>query len=411
MNLEEQYGAHNYHPIPVVLSKAEGVWVWDVKGKKYLDCLSSYSAVNQGHRHPKVLKAMTDQMKELTLTSRAFFNDKLGLYLKKLCEFAGMEVALPMNTGVEAVETGIKIARRWGYRIKKIPKDQAEIIVCENNFHGRTTTIVGFSTDPNATTDFGPATPGFKIIPFNNPTALENAITPNTAAFLVEPIQGEAGVLIPDEGYLRRVKEICNRNNVLLIFDEIQTGFCRTGKRFAFQHEDAKPDILLVGKALGGGVFPISAAITRKEIMDVITPGSHGSTFGGNPLACAIGIVAMEIVEEEQLAKRSAELGEYFLNKLRAIKSDRIKELRGKGLFIAVEIKEEYGPCRPITEALMKKGVLAKETHEQTIRFAPPLVIEKETIDWAIDIIEDCIVNTVLPDLPICSFHSLSSQG
>ncbi len=397
MKLEEQYGAHNYHPIPVVLSKAEGVWVWDVQGKKYLDCLSSYSAVNQGHRHPKVLKAMEEQMKDLTLTSRAFFNDRLGPYLKKLCEFTGMEVALPMNTGAEAVETGIKIARRWGYQKKKIPKDQAEIIVCENNFHGRTTTIVGFSTDPVATTDFGPTTPGFKIIPYNDPKALKNAITPNTAAFLVEPIQGEAGVIIPDEGYLQKIKAICRQHNVLLILDEIQTGFCRTGKRFAFQHEDdATPDILLLGKALGGGVFPISAAITRKEIMDVITPGSHGSTFGGNPLACAIGIVAMEIVEEEQLAKHSAELGEYFINKLRNIKSDRIKEMRGKGLFIAIEIKEEYGHCRPITEALMKNGILAKETHEQTIRFAPPLVIEKETIDWAAEIIEECIINTPL---------------
>ncbi|MFX1511316.1 MAG: ornithine--oxo-acid transaminase [Promethearchaeota archaeon] len=396
MELESQYGAHNYHPLPVVLSKAEGVWVWDVQGKKYLDCLSAYSAVNQGHRHPKVLKVMAEQMEKLTLTSRAFFNDKLGPYLKKLCEFTGMEVALPMNTGVEAVETGIKIARRWGYQVKKVAKGQAEIIVCENNFHGRTTTVVGFSTDPVATTDFGPVNPGFKIIPYNNPEALKKAITSNTVAFLVEPIQGEAGVIVPNEGYLRKIKEICNQNNVLLILDEIQTGLCRTGKMFAFQHEDATPDILLLGKALGGGVLPVSAVITRKEIMDVITPGSHGSTFGGNPLACAVGIVALQIVEEEQLEKKSAELGAYFINKLRTMKSERIKEIRGKGLFIAIEIKEEYGPCRPITEALMKKGILAKETHEQTIRFAPPLIIDRETIDWAVEIIIDCVLHTPL---------------
>lgn len=391
MELEHTFGAHNYHPLEVVLSRAEGVWVWDVEGKKYMDCLSSYSAVNHGHRHPRVIKALKEQVDMLTLTSRAFYNDRLGPFLKKLCKITGMEVALPMNTGAEAVETGIKIARKWSYKKKGIPENKAEIIVCENNFHGRTTTIVGFSSDYGTRDGFGPFTPGFVTIPYNDPEALENAITPNTAAFLVEPIQGEAGVIVPDDGYLKKVREICTRNNVLLIFDEIQTGFGRTGKMFCYQHEDAKPDILLVGKALGGGLYPVSAAISRWDIMDVINPGDHGSTFGGNPLACAIGEAAIDVIIEEKLADRAAENGKYFLDKLQEIKekNPKIKEVRGKGLLLAVEFYPEAGPARKYCLALKEKGILAKDTHETTIRFAPPLVIKKEEIDWAVGIIED----------------------
>ncbi|MFW9993579.1 MAG: ornithine--oxo-acid transaminase [Candidatus Odinarchaeota archaeon] len=388
MEIENKYGAHNYHPIPVVISKAEGVWVWDPEGKKYLDCLSAYSAVNHGHRHPRIIEALKKQADILTLTSRAFYNDRLGPYLKKLCELTGFEVALPMNTGAEAVETGLKIARKWGYEVKGIPAGKAEIITCENNFHGRTITIVGFSTDPTANTNFGPYPPGFKTIPFNDPEALDKAITPNTAAFLVEPVQGEAGVLIPDDGYLKKCREICDKHGILLILDEIQTGFGRTGKMFCHQYEGIIPDMMLLGKALGGGMLPVSAVVSRKDIMNVITPGTHGSTFGGNPLACAVGEVALDVLIEERLPDRAAELGKYFLEKLRAIDSDRIKEIRGKGLFIAVEIKPEAGVARPLTEKMKELGILAKETHEQTIRFAPPLVITKEEIDWAVEIIE-----------------------
>ncbi len=389
MDLEAQYGARNYAPIPVVISKAKGIWVWDPEGKKYMDCLAAYSAVNQGHLHPKIIKAMKQQSKKLTLTSRAFYNDRLGRYLKKLCEVTGFEVALPMNTGAEAVETGIKIARRWGYRVKKVEQDKAEIITAHNNFHGRTTTITGFSTDENARADYGAFTPGFKHIPFDDTKALEEAITKNTVAFLVEPIQGEAGVIIPSEGYLKKVREICSKHNVLLITDEIQTGFCRTGKMFCFEHDNIKPDILLLGKALGGGVFPVSAAVTRKDIMDVITPGSHGSTFGGNPLGCAIAEASLDVHIEENLAERSAELGEYFLKKIKEIDSKHFKEVRGKGLFIAIELKKSAGKARKYTEALKEKGLLAKETHDYTIRLAPPLVIKKEEIDMALDMLRD----------------------
>jgi len=391
IELEEKFGAHNYHPLPVVLAKSQGFWVWDVNEKKYLDCLACYSAVNQGHRHPTIVKAMKDQLEVLTLTSRAFHNNLLGPFFERLCNFSGMEVALPMNTGAEAVETGLKIARRWGYRVKKVPQDQAEIIVCANNFHGRTTTIVGFSSDPDCYGDFGPATPGFKVIPYNDPIALEQAITPNSVGFLVEPIQGEAGVIVPSSGYLKKTQEICKKNNVLFMADEIQTGFGRTGKNFACNHENVEPDILMVGKALGGGLFPISAALSRKEIMNVITPGSHGSTFGGNPLACAVGIAAMDVIEKEKLAENAAKLGDYFKKCLIDINTDRIKEIRGKGLLIGVEFKKEYGPCKPVVLELMKNGILAKDTHEQTIRFAPPLIIDKETIDWAVNIIENSI--------------------
>lgn len=387
MNVESTYGAHNYHPIPVVIAKAQGIHVWDPEGKKYIDMLSCYSALNQGHRHPKIIKAATKQMGRVTLTSRAFYNDRLGPFLKKLTGLAGMEMALPMNTGAEAVETGIKLARRWAYRIKKVPEGNAEIIACASNFHGRTTTIIGFSTDEDSRNGFGPFTPGFKVIPYNDIQALEAAITPNTAAFLVESIQGEAGVIIPSEGYLKKVREICTKNNVLLMLDEIQTGFCRTGKMFCFQHEGIKPDILLVAKALGGGLMPISAVLSSKEIMSVFTPGSHGSTFGGNPLACAIGMAALDVLIDEKLDERSAKLGAYFMKRLKELNNPMFKEIRGKGLLIAVDLQKEAGPARKYTEALMRNGLLAKETHETTIRFAPPLIIKKAEIDKAIMII------------------------
>lgn len=394
--LESQYGAHNYHPIPVVIHKAEGIWVYDPEGKKYLDCLSAYSAVNQGHRHPRIIQALKNQADTLTLTSRAFYNDKLGIFLKKLCEYADFEMALPMNTGAEAVETAIKMARRWGYEQKKVPVDKAEIIVAGNNFHGRTTTIVGFSTDPDAYGGYGPKTPGFIIVPYNDAEAIAKAITPNTVAVLIEPIQGEAGVIIPSKGYLKNLRKTCTKNNVLFILDEIQTGFCRTGKKFAFEHEDIRPDAITVGKALGGGCIPVSAVLASKKLLEVFTPGSHGSTFGGNPLACAVGMAALDVLIDEELDKNSAELGSYFKDKLIKLqeKTSIIKEVRGLGLFIAVELVRDKGfKARQITEKLMENGVLAKETHEYTIRFAPPLVITKQDIDWAYSIIEKVILS------------------
>jgi len=381
----EKYGAHNYHPLPVVLTKGEGVWVWDVEGNKYLDCLSAYSAVNQGHRHPKIINALIEQANRITLTSRAFHNDKLGPFLKKLCEITGFDKALPMNTGAEAVETAIKAARKWGYLKKKVEDGKAEIIVCEGNFHGRTTTIISFSTEPQYRFGFGPFTPGFKVIPYGDAEALEKAITPNTVGFLVEPIQGEGGVIVPPDGYYKAIREITKKHNVLLIADEIQTGFGRTGTLFAMDREGVKPDILVVGKALGGGVYPVSAILANDDVMDVFTPGDHGSTFGGNPLAAAVGIAALEVIIEERLAERAEELGNYFMAKLREIESPYVKEVRGRGLLIGVEIKKEYGTARPFCEKLMKLGILAKETHEQVIRFAPPLVITKEEIDWALE--------------------------
>jgi ornithine--oxo-acid transaminase len=391
MEIESTYGAHNYHPIPVVISKAKGVFVWDPEGKRYIDMLSCYSALNQGHRHPKIIKAAMQQMGLVTLTSRAFYNNKLGPFLKKLTQTTGMEMALPMNTGAEAVETGIKLARRWAYRKKMVPEGQAEIIVCANNFHGRTTTIVGFSSDEDSRAGFGPFTPGFKVIPYDDIPGLEAAITPNTAAFLVEPIQGEAGVIVPSEGYLKRVREVCTKNNVLLMLDEIQTGFCRTGKMFCFQYEGIKPDILIVAKALGGGIMPISAVLSSKENMSVFTAGSHGSTFGGNPLACAIGTAALDVLIDEKLDKRSAKLGAYFMKRLKEMNNPLFKDVRGKGLLIAIELTKEAGPARKYTEELMRNGLLAKETHDTTIRFAPPLIIKKEEIDTAINIIKKTI--------------------
>ena len=389
MNLEATYGAKNYKPIPVVINKAKAEWVWDPEGKKYLDCLSAYSAVNHGHLHPRIIKAVEDQLNTLTLTSRAFYNDRLGQFLKRLCEVSGFDMALPMNTGAEAVETGIKIARRYSYAKKNIEENKAEIITAHQNFHGRTTTIVSFSNDGNATKGYGPYTPGFKNIPFNDAEALEAAITKNTIGFLVEPIQGEAGVIIPDEGYLKKVREICDKHDILMILDEIQTGFGRTGKLFAFEHENIKPDLLLVGKALSGGVIPVSGVLTHKHIMEVITPGSHGSTFGGNPLACAAGEEALNVLLDEKLPERSKELGDYFLNGIKQIDTDLFKEVRGKGLFIAIELKEEAGGARQYTEALMNKGLLAKETHVHTIRLAPPLVVEKASLDWAVTLLNE----------------------
>jgi ornithine--oxo-acid transaminase len=394
INLAEKYGAHNYHPLPVVIAKAQGIWVWDVEGRKYLDMLSAYSAVNQGHRHPAIIRAMKQQSDKLTLTSRAFHNDKLGPFLQRLCQYAQMEVALPMNTGAEAVETAIKLCRKWGYEKKGIDKDKAEIIVCSENFHGRTSTIVSFSTDPDAYGGYGPAMPGFRIIPYNDPDALEKAINQNTAGFMVEPIQGEAGVKVPAKGYLTRCKEICDRNNVLFILDEVQTGFCRTGKPFCWQHEGAKPDVLILGKALGGGLYPVSAVLSCWEVMDVIGPGQHGSTFGGNPLACAIGTAALDVLKREKLDQRAKALGDYFRKQLLKIKTDKIKEVRGMGLLTGMELKLEAGRARPYCLAMMKAGILAKDTHEQTIRFAPPLVISKRDVDWAVKVIAKALGST-----------------
>lgn len=394
IELEDKYGAHNYHPLDIIISQAEGVWVWDVNGKKYLDFLAAYSAVNQGHCHPRILKAMMDQAKRVTLTSRAFRNDQLSLFYKKLADLTGMEVSLPMNTGAEAVETAIKAARKWGYDKKDVSVDKAEIIVCENNFHGRTTTIVGFSTEEDYKEGFGPFTPGFKIIRFGDTDALKSAITKNTVAFLFEPIQGEGGIIIPPDGYLKAVYDICKENNILMIADEIQSGLGRTGKLFAYQHEDGvKPDMLIIGKALSGGFYPVSAVLSNKEIMSVFKPGAHGSTFGGNPLACAIACEALDVIIDDNLSERSAELGEYLMDLLMSIDTKYIKEIRGRGLWVGIELIKEAGGARRFCEALMEEGLLCKETHENVIRLAPPLVITKEEINWAFSKIEKVLVN------------------
>jgi ornithine--oxo-acid transaminase len=380
VSLENEFGAHNYKPLDVVIERAEGVWVYDVEGKKYLDCLASYSAVNQGHCHPKILQTLVDQAHKVTLTSRAFRNDQLGLLYQELHGLAGFDMALPMNSGAEAVETAVKAARKWGYKVKGIPEGKAEIIVCANNFHGRTVTIVSFSTDEQYRDGFGPFTPGFKVIPFGDTKALREAITPNTCAFLVEPIQGEAGIIIPPKGFLKEAADICRLHNVLLMTDEIQSGLGRTGKLFAYMHEGITPDVLIVGKALAGGFYPVSAVLASREVMDVFKPGDHGSTFGGNPLGCAVARTALKVLVEEKLVERSAELGEYFLNRLKTIKSHDVKEVRGLGLWIGIEMKV---PARPFCEALKTEGVLCKETHDYVIRIAPPLVITREEIDWA----------------------------
>ena len=383
--LEEKYGAHNYHPLDVVITRAEGIWVWDVEGKRYLDFLSAYSALNQGHCHPKIYQAMVEQAQKVTLTSRAFRNDQLGKFYKILSEISGLPRVLPMNSGAEAVETALKAARKWAYKVKGVPENLAEIIVCANNFHGRTITIISFSTEEQYRDGFGPLTPGFKVIPFGDTSALKEAITPNTAAFLVEPIQGEGGIIVPPEGFLKEAEAICKENNILLIVDEIQTGLGRTGKMFAFQHENIQPDGIIVGKALSGGFYPISAFISTEEVMGVFHPGDHGSTFGGNPLAAAIAQAALQVLIEEKLPDRAAELGTYFMEQLRKIDSPYVKEVRGKGLLIGVELREEAGGARRFCEALEKEGLLAKETHENIIRFAPPLVITREDIDWAME--------------------------
>jgi len=386
--LENEFGAHNYKPLDVVLNRGEGVWVWDVDGNKYLDCLSAYSAVNQGHCHPIIMDAMIDQAKKLTLTSRAFRNDQLGLFYKELCELTNSHKVLPMNSGAEAVETVIKTVRKWGYKVKGVEEDQAEIIVCENNFHGRTITIVGFSTDPNSTSGFGPFTPGFKIIPFGDTEALENAITPNTVGFLVEPIQGEAGVIIPPLGYLKAARAICKKNNVVLILDEIQTGLGRTGKLLAEEHDGIEADLTLIGKALSGGFYPVSAVLSNSEVLGVLQPGEHGSTFGGNPLACAVGRAALKVLVEEKMVDNAAKMGTYFLDELKKIDNPVIKEIRGRGLMIGMELLPDAGGARQYCQKLKEKGLLCKETHENIIRFAPPLVIAKDVIDWALEQIE-----------------------
>ncbi len=383
IQIEDQYGAHNYHPLDVILNKGEGIWVYDVEGNKYLDFLSAYSSVNQGHCHPRLVKTMTEQAHKLTITSRAFRNDQLPFLCKEVCDLTGMEKMLPMNSGAEAVETALKAARKWGYKVKGIPKDKAEILTCSDNFHGRTTTIVGFSTDTLYKQYFGPYTPGFSTIPYGDPDALEKAITPNTAALLIEPIQAEAGVLIPPAGYMKKVQEICNKHNVLLITDEIQTGLGRTGKILAAWHDEAQADIIILGKALSGGFYPVSAVVSKKEVLGLFTPGEHGSTFGGNPLACAVAREALKILQDEDLVNRAVELGEYFMEKLRSIQSKHVKEIRGKGLLIGVELHKEAGGARRFCEALQAEGMLCKETHEHVIRFAPPLVIQKDEIDWA----------------------------
>lgn len=380
IELEERYGAHNYHPLDVVIERAEGVWVYDVEGKKYLDCLAAYSAVNQGHCHPKILQALLEQSKKVTLTSRAFRNDQLPLLYKELHDLSGMDTALPMNSGAEAVETAVKAARKWGYKVKGIPEGKAEIIVCANNFHGRTVTIVSFSTDEQYRDGFGPFTPGFKVIPFGDAKELKHAITPNTCAFIVEPIQGEAGIVLPPDGFLKECAQICRDHRVLMICDEIQSGLGRTGKLFAYQHEGIQPDMIIVGKALSGGFYPVSAVLASKEVLGVFKPGDHGSTFGGNPLACAVARAALKALVEEKLVDRSAELGAYFLAKLKTIKCDKLKEVRGRGLWIGIELTVK---ARPYCEALKELGILCKETHDHVIRIAPPLVITREEIDWA----------------------------
>jgi len=385
IQLEEKYGTHNYNPLNVVLNKGEGIWVYDTEGNKYLDFLSAYSSVNQGHCHPRIVAKLTEQVNKLTITSRAFRNDQLGLFCKEVCELTDMEMLLPMNSGAEAVETAIKIMRKWGYVTKGVPKDKAEIITCAENFHGRTTTIIGFSTERLYKEYFGPFTPGFVSIPFNNTDALEKAITENTVALLVEPIQAEGGVLIPNAGYLKKCAEICKANNVLLCLDEIQTGLGRTGKILAAYHENVHPDVLILGKALSGGFYPVSAVLSKEDVLGLFKPGEHGSTFAGNPLACAIAREALKVLVEEKLSEKAAELGAYFMDRLKTIKSKHVKGVRGKGLLIGIELLPESGGARRFCEALQQERLLCKETHENVIRFAPPLVITKKDVDWAFE--------------------------
>ena len=391
IELAETWSAHNYHPLPVVIARAEGVWVYDPEGNRFMDMLSAYSALNQGHRHPRIVKALKDQADKVTLTSRAFHNELFGPFCEKVCRIAGMRMALLMNSGAEAVETAIKTARKWGYMTKGVPRHKAEIIVCENNFHGRTTTIVGMSSEPQYKDDFGPYDGGTRMIPYGDLKALEKAITPHTVAFLVEPIQGESGVNIPPDGYLKRVAEICKQNNVLFMTDEIQSGLGRAGKLFAHQWEGVRADVVIIGKALAGGMYPASAVLADREVLGVFRPGDHGSTFGGNPLACAVAREAIRVLLEENLFERSVELGEYFKGRLQRIESDVIEEVRGRGLFIGVELKPTAGGARRYCEALKERGLLCKETRENVIRFAPPLVVTKEELDWALGHIEEVL--------------------
>jgi ornithine--oxo-acid transaminase len=382
--VEDLYGAHNYHPLDVVIAKAQGIWMRDVEGRKYLDCLSAYSAVNQGHRHPRIVRALVEQARKLTLTSRAFRNDQWPMLAKELCEMTGYSMVLPMNSGAEAVETAVKTARKWAYVTKGVPQDRAQIIACANNFHGRTVTVISFSTEPLYRKDFGPFTPGFTIIPFGDAEALEKAITPDTAAFLVEPIQAEAGILIPPAGFLKEAAEICKRNNVLFIADEIQTGLGRVGKLFACEFEGVRPDMVVIGKSLGGGCYPISAVLADREILGVFKPGEHGSTFGGNPLACAVARESISVIKEEKLVENAAERGASFMEKLRKVRSRHIKEIRGRGLLIGIELYPAAGGARRFCEELMKEGLLCKETHDNVIRLAPPLIIREKDLNWAI---------------------------
>ena len=385
IELSETYGTRNYNPLPVVVSRAKGVWVTDPEGRRYMDMLSAYSAMNLGHCHPKIVRALKEQAGKVTLISRAFHTEELGPFLMEVCELSGFEAALPMNSGAEAVETAIKTARKWGYLKKGVPQDKAEIIAAANNFHGRTVTVISFSTEEQYRRDFGPMTPGFKIVPFGDAEALRRAITPNTVAFLVEPIQCEAGILLPPEGYLRAARRICSEAKVLLMLDEIQTGLGRTGKMFAFEHEAARPDVLILGKALGGGAMPISAALSSREVMGVYKPGDHGSTFGGNPLACAVARAAMRALVDENLVEKSRKSGEYLMKRLRKLKSPHVKEIRGRGLIVGIELHPSAGGARKFCEALMREGVLCKETHEHVIRLAPPLNIRKKDLDWAVE--------------------------
>jgi ornithine--oxo-acid transaminase len=389
--LERQFSAPNYHPLPVVLTRGEGAYLWDVEGRRYIDMMSAYSAVSHGHGHPRILAALEAQARRLAVPSRAYHNDRLGPFLEKLCALTGLDAALPMNSGAEAVETAIKAARRWGYRVKGIARDRAEIIVAEGNFHGRTTTIIGFSSEEAYRDGFGPFAPGFRAVKFGDLAAMERAITPETAAVLIEPIQGEAGIIVPPKGWLAGVRRLCDKHGVLLIVDEVQSGLGRTGAWFAFQYEQIRPDGLILGKALGGGVLPVSALVGTRALMDVFTPGSHGSTFGGNPLAAAVGLEALCVLEEEGLVERSRVLGEHMLQRLRSIRSPALKEVRGRGLWVGAEIDPAFGSAREACERLLRKGVLSKETHDTVIRLAPPLVIAREDLDWALDRFEEVV--------------------
>jgi ornithine--oxo-acid transaminase len=392
VSLEDRYNAHNYKPLDVVIERAEGPWVWDVEGDKYLDCLSAYSAVNQGHCHPRIVQAMRDQASRLALTSRAFRNDQLPLLAKELCELIGYEMMLPMNSGSEAVETALKAARKWGYHVKGVPDDQAEIIACTGNFHGRTISIISMSPNEQYRDGFGPYTPGFKLVPYGDADVLERAITDHTVGFLFEPVQGEGGVVVPPRGYLRRVRDICSRHKVLMMADEIQSGLGRTGKLLACDHEDVRPDVVTLGKALSGGMYPVSAVLSSREVLGVFGPGDHGSTFGGNPLACAVAREALKVLVDEDLCQRSAELGAYMMSRLRTIDSPHVRRYRGKGLFVGIVLEPAAGGARRFCQALRDRGVLAKDTHGNVIRLAPPLVISKQELDWALERLEDVLM-------------------